>query len=113
LPEWAHREIPQAQNAWAPDISFYNGKYHLYYSVSSFGSRNSAIGLVTTRTLDPTSPDYGWVDEGLVVRSHQERDDWNAIDPNLVVEDEKNVWLVWGSFWGGIKMRSVIRFCTR
>ena len=105
LPEWATREIPQARNAWAPDISFYNGKYHLYYSVSSFGSRNSAIGLATTRTLDPASPDYKWVDEGMVLRSYQDQDDWNAIDPNLVIEDEKNVWLTWGSFWGGIKMR--------
>jgi arabinan endo-1,5-alpha-L-arabinosidase len=107
LPEWATREIPQARNAWAPDISFLNGKYHLYYSVSSFGSRNSAIGLATTRTLDPSSSDYRWVDEGLVLRSYVETDDWNAIDPNLVIEDEKNVWLTWGSFWGGIKMRRV------
>jgi arabinan endo-1,5-alpha-L-arabinosidase len=105
LPEWVKREIPQARNAWAPDISFHDGKYHLYYSVSSFGSRNSAIGLATNRTLDPASPQYRWIDEGMVLRSREERDDWNAIDPNLVIEDEKNVWLTWGSFWGGIKMR--------
>ena len=41
----------------------------------------------------------------MVLRSYQDKDDWNAIDPNLVMEDEKNVWLTWGSFWGGIKMR--------
>jgi hypothetical protein len=105
LPEWATREIPQARNAWAPDISFRDGKYWLYYSVSSFGSRNSAIGLATNHTLDASSPDYRWVDEGMVLRSRQERDDWNAIDPNVVVEDARNVWLSWGSFWGGIKMR--------
>jgi arabinan endo-1,5-alpha-L-arabinosidase len=104
LPEWATREIPKAQNAWAPDISFYNGKYHLYYSVSTFGSRDSAIGLATTRRLDPSSRDHAWADEGLVLRSYAEKDDWNAIDPNLVVEDPVNVWLAWGSFWGGIKM---------
>jgi arabinan endo-1,5-alpha-L-arabinosidase len=107
LPEWATREIPLARNAWAPDISFYNGEYHLYYSVSSFGSRNSAIGLVTTRTLDRESPDYRWIDRGMVVRSHEDKDDWNAIDPNLVIEDPTHVWLAWGSFWGGIKMRRV------
>src|SRR6266545_7893802 len=45
LPEWATREIPQARDVWAPDISFYNGEYHLYYAVSTFGSGNSAIGL--------------------------------------------------------------------
>jgi arabinan endo-1,5-alpha-L-arabinosidase len=107
LPEWATREIPQARNAWAPDISFFNGKYHLYYSVSSFGSRNSAIGLATTRTLDPASPNYAWTDEGMVLRSHVETDDWNAIDPNLVLENEQSAWLTWGSFWGGIKMRRI------
>ncbi len=107
LPDWAAREIPQGRNAWAPDISHDGGRFRLYYSVSSFGSRNSAIGLATTPTLDPSSPRYGWVDDGLVLRSFQDKDDWNAIDPNLVIEDDKNVWLTWGSFWGGIKMRRV------
>jgi len=104
LPEWATKEIPAARSAWAPDISRYNGKYHLYYSISTFGKNNSAIGLVTNRTLDPNSPDYKWVDEGIVVRSHPGEDDWNAIDPQLVVQDKRNVWLCWGSFWDGIMM---------
>jgi len=107
LPDWASTEIPKGRGAWAPDISFYNGRYHLYYAVSSFGSRDSAIGLATTKTLDPKSPDYKWVDEGMVLRSYQDRDDWNAIDPNLFIEGEDNVWLDWGSFWGGIKMRRI------
>jgi arabinan endo-1,5-alpha-L-arabinosidase len=106
LPEWVGKEVPMARNAWAPDISYFNGKYHLYYSVSSFGSRNSAIGLATTRTLDPSSPDYRWQDEGMVLRSYQDKDDWNAIDPNLVLDGDR-AWLAWGSFWGGIKMRRV------
>ena len=107
LPEWAATEIPRGRGAWAPDISWYGGKFHLYYAVSSFGSRNSAIGLATNETLDPRSAKYQWVDQGMVLRSHEETDDWNAIDPNLVIEDERNVWLNWGSFWGGIKMRRV------
>ena len=107
IPEWGSKEIPGARGAWAPDISYYRGKYHLYYALSTFGSRNSAIGLATNATLDPGDPNYKWVDEGMVVRSHQETDDWNAIDPNLVVENENSVWLNWGSFWGGIKMRRI------
>ena len=106
LPEWVGREVPMARNAWAPDIAYFNGKYHLYYSVSSFGSRNSAIGLATTRTLDPSSTDYSWTDEGIVLRSYQDKDDWNAIDPNLVLDGDR-AWLTWGSFWGGIKMRRI------
>jgi arabinan endo-1,5-alpha-L-arabinosidase len=108
LPSWAGTEIPMARNAWAPDISFFNGKYHLYYSVSSFGSRNSAIGLATSPTLDAGSPSYRWTDEGMVIRSYQDKDDWNAIDPNLVLDGD-TAWLAWGSFWGGIKMRRIDR----
>ncbi len=105
LPAWTATEVPRATNAWAPDISFFDGRYHLYYAISSFGSRDSAIGLATNVTLDPSSPDYHWVDEGMVLRSHAASDDWNAIDPNLVIEDPDHIWLTWGSFWGGIEMR--------
>jgi arabinan endo-1,5-alpha-L-arabinosidase len=107
LPDWVAEAVPKARNAWAPDISFYNGKYHLYYSLSSFGVNDSAIALATNKTLDPTNPDYNWVDHGLVIASHAGQDDFNAIDPNLVIESDDRVWLVWGSFWGGIKMRRI------
>ncbi len=107
LPEWATREISGARGAWAPDISEYNGSYRLYYAVSTFGHNDSAIGLATNRTLDPASPDYKWTDAGMVIRSHAGQDDWNAIDPNLATGGHGEQWLVFGSFWGGIKMRRI------
>ncbi|HPC96481.1 MAG TPA: family 43 glycosylhydrolase [Sedimentisphaerales bacterium] len=107
LPEWAPKEIPGTQGIWAPDISFFGGKYHLYYSVSTFGKNSSAIGLAVNETLDPNSPKYQWVDRGMVIRSTEGQDDWNAIDGNIVVEDNGRVWLNWGSFWSGIKMRRI------
>ena len=30
LPEWAPVEIPGTDGIWAPDISYFNGRYHLY-----------------------------------------------------------------------------------
>ena len=42
----------------------------------------------------------------MVVRSHKE-DDWNAIAPNLFIEDDCHLRLVWGSFWSGLKMRRI------
>jgi len=91
---------------WAPDISYFNDRWHLYYSVSTFGSQKSAIGLVTNQTLDPESPDYAWVDQGEVLRS-KPGDAWNAIDPNLVLDEAGQPWLVWGSFWSGIWMHKI------
>lgn len=107
LPEWIKSEVPGARGIWAPDISYFNDRYHLYYSVSTFGRNNSAIGLVTNVTLDPESPDYKWIDHSMVVRSTEGVDDFNAIDANIAIEDEDTIWLSWGSFWSGIKMRKI------
>jgi arabinan endo-1,5-alpha-L-arabinosidase len=107
LPEWAPIEIPGTRGIWAPDISYFNGLYHLYYSVSTFGKNNSAIGLAVNKTLNPDSPDYKWEDLGMVIRSTEGKDDWNAIDANIVIEDENNIWICWGSFWSGIQMRKI------
>jgi len=106
IPDWALREVPGVTNLWAPDISLFNGKYHLYYSVSTFGSNRSVIALATNRTLDALSPEYGWQDEGMIIQSRIQ-DDWNAIDPNIVLDEGGQPWLAFGSFWGGIKLRRV------
>jgi len=89
---------------WAPDISFLNGKYSLYYAASQFGVNNSVIVLATNTTLDPASPQYQWVDEGLVLRSVP-GDTFNAIDPNVAFDEPEVPWLSYGSFWSGILMR--------
>ncbi|WP_313809204.1 arabinan endo-1,5-alpha-L-arabinosidase [Sphingobium sp.] len=108
LPDWATKAIPGSNGMWAPDISFVDGRYRLYYSVSTFGSNRSAIGLATSPTLDPRAPGYGWRDEGLVVMSTK-ADDYNAIDPNFVIDREGRHWLTLGSFWSGIKLFALDR----
>ncbi|HEY8483657.1 MAG TPA: family 43 glycosylhydrolase, partial [Longimicrobiales bacterium] len=40
-PAWAAAEVPGVRSPWAPDIAYYNGKYYLYYSLSTFGSQRS------------------------------------------------------------------------
>ena len=103
LPSWASEAVPGTDGIWAPDISYFNGRYLLYYACSTFGKNHSVIGLATNATLDPKSPNYGWQDQGLVFES-QLSDDFNAIDPNLVIDRQGKHWLAFGSFWGGLKM---------
>jgi arabinan endo-1,5-alpha-L-arabinosidase len=105
-PVWSKQINPSLVDIWAPDISFFNNQWHLYYAVSSFGSQNSAIGLATNVTLNPKSSNYTWIDHGIVLRSSP-GDRWNAIDPNLVLDESGEPWLVWGSFWQGIWMHKI------
>ncbi len=98
-PSWANIYVPNHEsNIWAPDISYYNGIYYLYYSVSTFGKNVSAIGLATAS--NPAGP---WSDQGMVIRSTSSNN-YNCIDPNFVADQSGRLWLAFGSFWSGIKM---------
>lgn len=104
-PQWARDSVPGYNgHTWAPDISYHNGLWHLYYSCSTFGKNTSAIGLAVNKTLDPKSPDFGWEDRGMVIASHGRQNNWNAIDPNLIVTPEGQPYLFYGSFWDGIQL---------
>jgi beta-xylosidase len=104
-PVWVDSVVPNFENhIWAPDISFHNNTYYLYYSVSAFAKNTSAIGVTTNTTLDPKDPAYKWVDQGIVIQSIPNRDLWNAIDPNLTFDENNIPWLAFGSFWEGLKM---------
>ncbi|PWT91512.1 MAG: arabinan endo-1,5-alpha-L-arabinosidase, partial [Blastocatellia bacterium] len=106
LPQWAVQDVQGLRALWAPDISYFANSYHLYYAISTFGTNRSSIGLATNRTLDPASDQYRWMDQGKVISSYQS-DDWNAIDPNIVIDESGEPWLSFGSFWSGIKLRKI------
>ncbi len=97
-PSWWATYVPSKTdfNVWAPDISYYNGKYNLYYSVSTFGSNVSCIGLMQCTSILKGD----WVDMGLVIRSTSSSK-YNCIDPNFVLAG-KTPYLVFGSWYDGI-----------
>jgi arabinan endo-1,5-alpha-L-arabinosidase len=103
VPAWVSAVVGSTvTDLWAPDISYFNGLFHVYYAGSTFGSNKSVIGLATSTSLQ--SPSF--TDEGLIVQSVSS-DDYNAIDPNVTFDQNCDPWLAFGSFWSGIKLRKL------
>ena len=106
MPEWVQQKVPGVVGLWAPDISYFNGEYHLYYNGSKLHTQETVIGLATNVTLDATDPAYKWIDRGMILRSTK-GDDFNALDPTILIDSDKSVWLTYGSYWSGIKQRQI------
>ncbi|MDF1573373.1 MAG: family 43 glycosylhydrolase [Bacteroidales bacterium] len=92
---------------WAPDVSFYNEKYYLFYSLSTWGDNNPGIGLATSPS--PLGP---FVGQGKFLDS-ESTNVGNSIDPFFYYEGEgRNMkfYLFWGSFRGiyGIELNKDI-----
>ena len=105
LPAWARAEVPLARpdDFWAPDVIKIGSQHRLYYSVSSFGSQVSCIGLAVASGSNVSTGAF--LDHGAVICSSEESA-YNAIDPCPFVSRTENGtqrhWLTFGSFWQGI-----------
>lgn len=86
-------------DVWAPDVKVFNGRTYMYYSVSTFGSKVSLIGLISASSIAAGD----WRDDGLVIRTTASND-YNAIDPDLTVDANGAAWLSFGSWNSGIKL---------
>ena len=93
---------------WAPEIKFLNNQYYLYYTASEtdLPGGGSAIGVATS-----SSPLGPWVDSGTpAVEPHAApccpgSRRW-VFDPD-VVEDHGNLYIFYGSYFGGISARKL------
>ena len=103
IPQWAYQYAPNTEGIWAPDIYYMNGEFRVYYCVSVFGKRTSAIGYQSTKSIMPGTSDYGWTDHGHVFHTVAS-DKYNSIDADVVRDTQGNYWMAFGSFGLGIQL---------
>lgn len=89
---------------WAPDVIEFNGTFYCYYSVSTAGCRDSAIGVATSHSPEPGA----WIDHGVIVQSGTGKgsdvrpfNSSNTIDASVILVGT-SAYLTFGSFWTGI-----------
>jgi arabinan endo-1,5-alpha-L-arabinosidase len=98
-PAWA---TPTA-GLWAPDIRYTQGRYVLYYTVTDTTLNpgdDSAIGVATAPS--PLGP---WTDSGAPLIAPRPAAGGGFLwtfDPAQLVDADGNVWLYYGSYFGGI-----------
>ena len=89
-------------NLWAPEVYRYGNEYRMYYSCSGVSGGTSCIALATS-----AKPEGPFTHKGIVVKSTNAG--WaaggvNAIDANIICDTNGEMYMVWGSFFGGIKI---------
>ncbi len=96
--------LPGNNDTWAPDVILVNGTFYCFYSVSTFGSQDSAIGVATSTSLAPGT----WTDHGALFESGAETsvipyNITNAIDPNPFIDPaDGTAYMNYGSFFADI-----------
>lgn len=86
---------------WAPELVKRNDEWRLYCCASRFGTTQSVIGLAKAK--DPKGP-YEYAGD-VVVSSHSKAfTQANAIDPCVCADRDGRDYLIYGSFFGGIRI---------
>ena len=98
--EWAHyNDSLKPRGFSAPEVHRTGEKeYRMYYAVSTWGHRQSYIGMA--RSEGPEGP---FIDAGPIV-TNTEASPVNALDANWIRDPETGAeYMNFGSFWGGIR----------
>lgn len=86
---------------WAPELVKRGDEWRLYCCASRFGTTQSVIGLAKSK--NPKGP-FDYVGDVVVSQHSQTFTQANAIDPCVIADREGKDWLVYGSFFGGIRI---------
>ncbi|WP_137698547.1 family 43 glycosylhydrolase [Ruminiclostridium herbifermentans] len=103
--DWA-----QTQTMWAGDIiQLQDGKYYMYYCLCKGDSPRSTLGLAVSNSVTGPYKDVGillksgmWNQPGEGGTIYDATKDPNTVDPHTFFDKNGNLWMVYGSYSGGI-----------
>ena len=100
---WRRGETP-SRRGMAPDIIKLGDRFYQYISSNPAPQPHSEIHMISSRSLDPESPDYGWT-EGVLINKTDGVEFCNGIDPGLFLDPaDGKLWMVLGSYFGYIRI---------
>jgi arabinan endo-1,5-alpha-L-arabinosidase len=99
----------QTDTLWAPDvIQLADGKYYMYYNACKGDSPLSALGIAVADHIEGPYKNKGLIlksgmagigDDGEIYDATQKP---NVVDPDVFFDKEGKLWMVYGSYSGGI-----------
>ena len=103
--QWA-----QSNTFWAPDmIQLENGRFYFYYNACRGDSPLSAMGIAVADSIEGPFEDLGIIlrsgmrgqpgHDGLIYNANIHP---NVIDPHVFFDNDKRLWMMYGSYSGGI-----------
>jgi arabinan endo-1,5-alpha-L-arabinosidase len=103
LPSSILQLVPVNNGVWAPDVIYSPTLkvFLMYYSIANWDDpKKSAIGLVTSPTLNPNAANYKWTDHGVVISRTDATG--STIDPAPFYDTAGNLWLSYGSGYSSV-----------
>ncbi|MFT4260531.1 LamG-like jellyroll fold domain-containing protein [Microbacterium sp.] len=105
--EWA-----RTSTLWASDvIQLPDGRFAMYYNACEGSSPRSALGLATSAAVDGPYENQGiLLKSGMAGESENPGETYdarvhpNAVDPDAFFDAKGNMWMVYGSYSGGIRI---------
>jgi len=90
------RGVTPLRTGAAPDVIHIGDRYFMYIS---------GVTMISSKTLNPDSPDYKWEDGGGIAGYEGSNDFVNPIDPGAFLDPtDGNLWLTYGSYVGFLRL---------
>lgn len=100
----------QSDTLWAPDVvRLADGRFYMYYNACKGDSPRSALGIAVANKVEGP-----YVNQGIILKSgmwglasedgtiYDARKHPNTVDPNVFFDASGKLWMVYGSYSGGI-----------